>query len=62
MKITFKVFIISILCVFICGCKSQSNIIKKAQSERTDTTDDVRYEQMGDYEEEMRQQNNQDND
>ncbi len=61
MKIIFKVLIISILCLFFKGCKSKSNTDKKDRLERTDTTDDIRDEQMGDYEEEMRQQNNQDN-
>ena len=53
--------IISVLCLFFNGCKSQSNTDKKNRVERTDTTDDVRDDQMDDYEEEMRQQNNQSN-
>jgi hypothetical protein len=62
MKKVFKVLIISVLCVFVYSCKSQSNTTKKNKAERTDTTDDLRDDQMDDYEEEMRQQNNQDND
>jgi hypothetical protein len=54
----FKVLIISVLCLFVEGCKSKSNTTKKTKIERTDTTDDVRDDQMDDYEEEMRQQNN----
>jgi hypothetical protein len=54
----FKVLIISVLCLFIESCKSKSNTTKKNKLERTDTTDDVRDDQMNDYEEEMRQQNN----
>jgi hypothetical protein len=54
----FKVLIISVLCLFVEGCKSKSNTTKKTKIERTDTTDDVRDDQMEDYEEEMRQQNN----
>lgn len=55
-KLFYKVLIISILCLFINGCKSQSNVTKKEKRERTDTTDEVRAEQMDDYEEEMKQQ------
>lgn len=54
----FKVLIISVLCLFVESCKSKSNTTKKNKLERTDTTDDVRNDQMNDYEEEMRQQNN----
>ena len=61
MKIIFKVLIMSVLCLLLGGCKSQSNTDKKNKLERTDTTDDVRDDQMEDYEEEMRQQNNQNN-
>lgn len=59
MKIIFKVLIISILCFFFESCKSKYNTTKKDKIEREDTTDDLRDEQMDDYEEEMRQQNNQ---
>lgn len=58
MKNIFKVLIISVLCLFIQGCKSQADTNKKNRLERKDNTDDIRDEQMGDYEEEMRQQNN----
>ena len=61
MKIIFKVLIISVLCLLFQSCKSKANTNKKNRLERTDTTDDVRDDQMGDYEEEMRQQNNQNN-
>lgn len=61
MKIIFKVLIISLLCLFFKSCKSSSNTKAKDKLERTDTTDDVRDDQMNDYEEEMRQQNNQSN-
>jgi hypothetical protein len=44
--------------MFFQGCKSKSNANKKNLLERKDSTDDVRDEQMSDYEEEMRQQNN----
>ncbi|SDY04222.1 hypothetical protein [Flavobacterium degerlachei] len=57
-KLYFKVLIISVLCLFVGSCKSKSNTTKKTKIERTDTTDDVRDDQMDDYEEEMRQQNN----
>jgi hypothetical protein len=59
----FKVLIISVLCLLLNNCKSQSNVVKKEKTEREDTTDDVRNEQMDDYEEDMKQQyeeNNQD--
>lgn len=57
MKIVcFKVLIISVLCLFINSCKSQSRVTKKENIEREDTTDDVRNEQMDDYEEDMKQQ------
>jgi hypothetical protein len=59
----FKVLVISVLCLLLNSCKSQSNVIKKEKIEREDTTDDVRNEQMDDYEEDMKQQyeeNNQD--
>lgn len=59
MKIVFNMLIISVLCLFIIGCKSSSYSIEKKRLERKDTTDDLRDEQMEDYEEEMRQQNNQ---
>jgi hypothetical protein len=49
----FNVFIISLLCLSLNNCKSQSNVTKK---ERTDTTDDIRNEQMDDYEDELKQQ------
>jgi uncharacterized membrane protein len=58
MKNVFKVLIISVLCMFFYSCKSNTNTTKKQKAERTDTTDDVRDDQMEDYEEEMRQQNN----
>ena len=61
MKIIFKVLIVSVLCLLLEGCKSKSNTDKKNRLERTDTTDNVRDDQMDDYEEEMRQQNNQSN-
>lgn len=54
----FKVLIISLLCLCVESCKSKSNTTKKSKLERTDITDDVRDDQMNDYEEEMRQQNN----
>ncbi|MBG6112221.1 hypothetical protein IWX84_003124 [Flavobacterium sp. CG_9.10] len=50
--------VISVLYLFVTSCKSKSNTTKKNNIERTDTTDDVRDDQMDDYEEEMRQQNN----
>jgi hypothetical protein len=40
-------------------CKSTSDTKKKNKIEREDTTDDVRDDQMNDYEMEMNQQNNQ---
>lgn len=55
-NIYFKALIISILCLLLNSCKSQSNVTKKEKRERTDTTDDIRNEQMDDYEEEMKQQ------
>ena len=58
MKIIYKVLIISILCFCFEGCKSTYDTGKKERPERTDTTDDVRDDQMEDYEEEMRQRNN----
>jgi hypothetical protein len=58
MNIFYKLLIISVLCLFFQGCKSKSNTNKKNVLERKDSTDDVRDEQMSDYEEEMRQQNN----
>jgi PBP1b-binding outer membrane lipoprotein LpoB len=58
MKNVFKVLIISVLCMFLYSCKSNTNTTKEQKAERTDTTDDVRDDQMEDYEEEMRQQNN----
>ena len=61
MKIIFKVLIISVLCLFIQGCKSKADTSKKNILERKENTDDIRDEQMEDYEEEMRQQNNQSN-
>ena len=48
--------IISILCLLLNSCKSQSNVTKKEKKERTDTTDEVRAEQMDDYEDELKQQ------
>ena len=59
MKIVFNILITSVLCLFIISCKSSSYSIEKNRLERKDTTDDLRDEQMEDYEEEMRQQNNQ---
>lgn len=58
MNTLFKVLVISVLYLFVTSCKSKSNTTKKNNIERTDTTDDVRDDQMDDYEEEMRQQNN----
>lgn len=58
MKNLFKLLIISILYVLLYGCKSQSNINKKNNLERTDTTNDLRDEQMQDYDQEIQQQNN----
>ena len=55
-KLYFKVLIISVLCLFVNGCKSQSNVTKKEKKERTDTTDDIINEQMDDYEDELKQQ------
>ena len=55
-ELFYKVLIISVLCLFINGCKSQSNVTKKEKKERTDTTDEVRAEQMDDYEDELKQQ------
>ena len=57
----FKVLIISILCIVLNSCKSKSNVTKKGIKERTDTTEDVRDEQMGDYEEDMKQLNEENN-
>jgi hypothetical protein len=59
MKIIFKVLIISILCLFVKGCKSTATTKEKDKLERKDSTDDLRDDQMEEYEEEMRQQNNQ---
>jgi hypothetical protein len=58
MKIIYKVLIISVLCLFFESCKSKSNTTKKDKIEREDTTDDLRDEQMNDYEEELRQGGN----
>lgn len=58
MKLLFKVLFISVLCVSICGCKANYNKKNKKNLERTDTTDDIRDEQMDDYEMEMMQQRN----
>ena len=58
MKIIYKILIISVLCFCFEGCKSKSNTTKKERPERTDTTDDLRDEQMNDYEEELRQRGN----
>ena len=55
-NIYIKVLIISFLCLFLYGCKSQSNVTEKDNLEREDNTDDVRNEQMADYEEDMKQQ------
>jgi hypothetical protein len=55
-NVYFKVLIVSLLCLFLDSCKSQSNVTKKEKKERTDTTDDVVDEQMDDYENEMKQQ------
>jgi hypothetical protein len=57
----FKVFIISVLCLFLYGCKSQSNAVKKEKAEREDTTEDLRNEQMDDYENDIRDQYDNDN-
>jgi hypothetical protein len=53
----FKVLIISVLCLLFKSCKS-TEILRKDRKEK-DSTDDVRDDQMEDYEEEMEQQNNQ---
>jgi hypothetical protein len=58
MKLLFKVLFISVLCFYICGCKANYNKQNKKYLERTDTTDDIREEQMEDYEMEMMQQRN----
>ena len=59
-KFYIKVLIISILCLFVGGCKSKSVTTKKHKLERRLSTDELRDDQMDDYEEEMNQQNNQD--
>lgn len=59
MKILYKVLIYSVLCFLLIECKSTSDTKKKNKIEREDTTDDVRDDQMNDYEMEMNQQNNQ---
>ena len=61
MKNIFKVLIISILCLMFQSCKSTASSKNKDKLERKDDTDNVRDDQMDDYEEEMRQQNNQSN-
>jgi hypothetical protein len=58
MNTIIKVLIISVLCLFIEECKSNLNATNKNKLERKDNTDDVRDDQMRDYEEEMTQQNN----
>jgi hypothetical protein len=58
MKLLFKVLFISVLYGTICGCKANYNKKDKKKLERTDTTDDIRDEQMEDYEMEMMQQRN----
>jgi uncharacterized alpha/beta hydrolase family protein len=55
-KVFFKVLIISILYLFMNSCKSQSNVTKKEKAEREDTTEDLRNEQMDDYENDLRDQ------
>lgn len=62
MKIVFKVLIVSVLCVFIYSCKSQSNSIKKNKLERSKNTDDIIDDQMDDYSQEMQQQLEENND
>jgi len=52
----FKVLIISILCFIMNSCKSQVSVTKKEKVEREDTTDDVRNEQIDDYENDMKEQ------
>jgi hypothetical protein len=53
MKTIFKVLIISVLCLLFKSCKSTENTKEKDKLERKDSTDDVRDDQMEDYEEEM---------
>jgi uncharacterized membrane protein len=62
MKIVFKVLIVSLLCIFIYSCKSQSNNTKKNKLERSDTTDDIIDDQMEDYRQEMQQELEENND
>jgi hypothetical protein len=62
MKILFKSFIISVLCVFIYSCKSQANTTKKNKLERSDTTDDIIDDQMEDYRQELQQELEENND
>lgn len=54
----FKLLIISLLCLIVMCCKTKSNTSVKTKLERTNTTDDLRDEQMDEYELEMRDQNN----
>ena len=61
-KLYFKILIISVLCLFVEGCKSKSNTTKKNKLERTDTTDDIIDDQMDDYRQEMQQQLEENND
>jgi hypothetical protein len=56
MKRLFKVLIISILCIYMYGCKSQSNSTKKNKLERSKNTADIIDDQMDDYGQEMQQQ------
>lgn len=55
-NVFFKVLIISILYMILSSCKSQSNLTTKEKQEREDTTEDLRDEQMNDYENDMRDQ------
>lgn len=53
-----KALIIIFLTFTLLQCKSKSHTVKKHKTERTDTTDDLRDEQMDTYQEELRQINN----